>query len=528
MILARLIRTAVVFIVAGLAVAGIWVFFTGSGEYLNALKRANPLYLLPMFGLTVVYLFLRFVRWHYMLRRVGIKVPIRANLSVYLASLVGVATPAHLGELMRSVLMRQRFGTPVGLSATVLVYERLFDMAVLGVIGALTAPGGWLRGVMILLVVLVYPLMLGVQVVATRIDVGFRAFQQMHAPGTVLTTLAASAVIWLSAGLLLVMAGGSLGVGVSVVGGVGVFSWSTLLGGVTLMPAGVATTGSFAIIGLQSMDIGLADALAVVSLTRLASVGLALVISAVFCLIEFRHAKTPTIVQSDAHFDEIAEEYDAQFSDHVWNYLLDRKVTFMTDQFPRLPAPPKVGLDLGCGRGEQCGRLGQRGHWVVGLDSSIGLLRYAHRAGATVVNGDALRLPFGDGSLDYVYTIGVLHHLASQKDQVLACEEVVRVLKPGGLLMVHETNPRNPLFRFYMGYVFPLLKSIDMGNEIWIDPRWWPNVRGMKVADVVHFTFLPDFIPKALMKPLSRVERWLESGAARPYSVHYLAVLQKV
>ena len=49
--------------------------------------------------------------------------------------------------------------------------------------------------------------------------------------------------------------------------------------------------------------------------------------------------------------------------------------------------------------------------------------------------------------------------------------ELFRVLKPGGLLFVHEINTRNMLFRFYMGYVFPSLNCIDEGVERWLLPH---------------------------------------------------------
>jgi ubiquinone/menaquinone biosynthesis C-methylase UbiE/uncharacterized membrane protein YbhN (UPF0104 family) len=527
MTLARLARVAVLLALAGLAVAGAWVFATGAHDYVAAVRRARWAYLAPMAGITVAYLFLRFLRWHYMLRSVQVAVPIRANLSIYLASLVGVATPAHLGELMRSVLMQQRFGTPIRISATLLLYERLFDVLALALIAAV-ASAGWVRGIMTLLLAVAVLLMAGVRIAAGQVHGPLRLVPRLYAVSTLLTTLTLSILVWVFTGLLLVLAAASFGISLPARTGVGIFSASTLLGGVTLMPAGVGVTGSFAIVELQALSLPLVDALAIVSLTRLGSVGVALTIGATFGLIEFRRATAPAVASGGAHFDDIADEYHAQFSEHVWNYLLERKMAFIARQIARLPWTPRRGLDLGCGRGEQCRRLGQHGHTVVGLDASIGLLRHAHKSGAAVVKGDALRLPFGDSSLDYVYTIGVLHHLSSRHDQLRACEEVRRVLKPGGLLLVHETNPRNPVFRFYMAYVFPLVKSIDMGNEIWIDSRWWANVKGMAVAELVYFTFLPDFIPRSLMKPMSRVERWLESSAAMPYSAHYLAVLKKV
>jgi len=157
----------------------------------------------------------------------------------------------------------------------------------------------------------------------------------------------------------------------------------------------------------------------------------------------------------------------------------------------------------------------------------VELLRHRRDPGSPVVAGDGLRLPFADASLDFVYAIGVLHHLPSRDAQAEASREIARVLKPGGLLLVHESNPRNPLFRFYMTYAFPILKSIDEGTEWWIDPRTWTRAAGMTLTTTRYFTFLPDFIPRILMGPATVIERWLERGPTARYSAHYLAVLRR-
>jgi SAM-dependent methyltransferase len=138
-----------------------------------------------------------------------------------------------------------------------------------------------------------------------------------------------------------------------------------------------------------------------------------------------------------------------------------------------------------------------------------------------------VHLPFKDGSLDFVYAVGVLHHLPDRSMQSHVCHEVGRVLAPGGRFLVHETNPRNPLFRFYMGYVFPLLKKIDEGTEWWIEPERWESIAGLRLVHVQYFTFMPDFIPAWLMRPFMAVDRWLEASPLRRYSVHYMAVLER-
>jgi SAM-dependent methyltransferase len=162
------------------------------------------------------------------------------------------------------------------------------------------------------------------------------------------------------------------------------------------------------------------------------------------------------------------------------------------------------------------------------VDPAINLLQAARKEGAVVAAADAMKLPFADNSIDFVYTIGVLHHLPGREAQEAACREVARVLKPGGRMMIHETNPHNPLFRFYMGYMFPILKTIDDGTEHWLETDRWKNVDGLRMAALTHFTFLPDFVPRALMGPFRAFERFLESSArARPFSVHYMVTLEK-
>ena len=47
------------------------------------------------------------------------------------------------------------------------------------------------------------------------------------------------------------------------------------------------------------------------------------------------------------------------------------------------------------------------------------------------------------------------------------------------------------------------------------------------VVDVRYFTFLPDFVPRPIVRLLTPIERWLEASALRAYSAHYMAVLEK-
>jgi len=86
-------------------------------------------------------------------------------------------------------------------------------------------------------------------------------------------------------------------------------------------------------------------------------------------------------------------------------------------------------LDVGCADGVLRAVLPPSGLRLVGLDVSATLLR-AHRA--PVIQGDAARLPFLDGSMDAVTALNVLYHLP---DPLAGLRESHRVLRAGGHLL---------------------------------------------------------------------------------------------
>jgi ubiquinone/menaquinone biosynthesis C-methylase UbiE len=104
-------------------------------------------------------------------------------------------------------------------------------------------------------------------------------------------------------------------------------------------------------------------------------------------------------------------------------------------------------LDIGCGGGQHAVELaGERPDvHVVGLDLSAEFVRRARqRASAALlgsrvefVEGNALALPFEAEEFDHVYSIGSIKHWPDMGQGLAEC---VRVLKPGGLLLVGEAD----------------------------------------------------------------------------------------
>ncbi|GAA3004368.1 MULTISPECIES: class I SAM-dependent methyltransferase [Streptosporangium] len=116
----------------------------------------------------------------------------------------------------------------------------------------------------------------------------------------------------------------------------------------------------------------------------------------------------------------------------------------LTVDFDRLPVGPgNRVLDLGCGAGRHAFEVLRRGADVVAFDMDAGELEgvatmfsamdkageVPPEATGETVTGDALDMPFEDGSFDRVIAAEVLEHIP---DDMAAMREIFRVLKPGG------------------------------------------------------------------------------------------------
>jgi SAM-dependent methyltransferase len=117
--------------------------------------------------------------------------------------------------------------------------------------------------------------------------------------------------------------------------------------------------------------------------------------------------------------------------DPSWDYYPTylAKLTAVRRYLDALPASTRV-LDAGCGEGviveEYADRLA-----ITGVD--------ANYASARVRHGSVTALPFDEGTFDRALCLDVLEHL-QYEEQPLAFAELLRVLRPGGELLVSVPN----------------------------------------------------------------------------------------
>jgi SAM-dependent methyltransferase len=128
-----------------------------------------------------------------------------------------------------------------------------------------------------------------------------------------------------------------------------------------------------------------------------------------------------------------------------------------------------IVLDVGCGDGTLARFLARPDRRVLGIDPDAAVLP-ASDAGAAFVVGAAESLPVGNGSVDAVVMVMVLHHT----DQLRTLEEIRRVVAPGGLVYGRSDGLRD----------VPA-ELLDLVTHRWYSRRTTAREALVRVADPV-------------------------------------------
>ena len=212
------------------------------------------------------------------------------------------------------------------------------------------------------------------------------------------------------------------------------------------------------------------------------------------------------LISSSQHFDRLASRYS-------------RLRASPDDVDPLTEAVVELGdlrgrrvLDVGCGPGTVLVQLTRAfGVDGVGLDASSKMIEAARRETPDLAElhvGRAETLPFADGSFDAALMRLVVHHV----DRPKAFVELVRVLRPGGRLVVTTSDP-DAFGSFWMAPYFP--------SYVEIERERFPSGETLhRELEVAGFAAV-EIAPFVLERRFSRAEA-LEKLRGRAYSTFAL------
>ena len=201
-------------------------------------------------------------------------------------------------------------------------------------------------------------------------------------------------------------------------------------------------------------------------------------------------------------------------------------------------------LEDGCGVGSYLTRLAKDAALTVGLEVEWERCREAYQLGGDVTCGVGEDLPYPSNAFDLVLSHEVLEHVVDDRQ---SAQEIVRVLKPGGRLVLFVPNRGYPFEThgiYWQG-------KYHFGNKLFVNylPRVWrdrlaPHVNvytrrslmrlfaGLPVRIVqreIIFGAYDNIIARmpALGKPLRAVLQFLEKTPLRAFGLSHFWVVEK-
>jgi SAM-dependent methyltransferase len=153
-------------------------------------------------------------------------------------------------------------------------------------------------------------------------------------------------------------------------------------------------------------------------------------------------------------FDRYAESYRSEVDRAAGvsvEGLAGEKARLILDVLSRvLGSPDRLRvLDIGCGIGLVEQELEQKvaDLWATDMSEKSVEIAKARAPATRFVHSGGVTLPFDSGSFDAAFTICVIHHVPPAA-RAKFIGEMLRILRPGGVAIIFEHNPLNPMTRF--------------------------------------------------------------------------------
>ena len=262
-------------------------------------------FLLGSLALAAVNYGIRFLRWAYYLRVLGIGVPLPVSVLVFLSGLAMSVTPGKMGELLKSYLLRDRSGVPVSTSAPVVVMERVTDVvsvALLGLTGLALLP--WVVSLLLAIILLVGGVLMFLVAsrhsdrllalpIIRRWKSGLQSsrdgLRSLMLPRPMAVAVFLGSLAWLSEGVALWLIMRGFGAEISLVRALPIYAAATLVGAVSTLPGGLIGTEGTMVALLQQSGVARGVASAGTLLVRLVTLWFAVLVGliALVCLNKF-------------------------------------------------------------------------------------------------------------------------------------------------------------------------------------------------------------------------------------------------
>jgi ubiquinone/menaquinone biosynthesis C-methylase UbiE len=221
----------------------------------------------------------------------------------------------------------------------------------------------------------------------------------------------------------------------------------------------------------------------------------------------------------ETEFDKFAEEYQALHKSNIKasgespDFFSEYKIKDVCHIVSELNYSENLKIiDFGSGVGNSVPFINKHmpNAQLTCLDvssKSLDIARSRYRDYAEYVSFDGESIPFEDEFCDVVFSACVFHHIPNDEHEKLL-REIYRILKPGGMFIVFEHNPFNPLTRNAVNTC-----PFDENAVLITAPQFVKRIKnvGYKNIERHYRIFFPRFF--RLFRKMEKFLTWFPLGA---------------
>lgn len=285
-------------IIIGIGVFSLF-FLWGDVQSVKAVIRSIPLhYIILAILFTLASYLLRFVKWHYLLRFLNIKVSVRDSFNIFFIGLSMSITPGKVGELLKSYMLKNVSGVEISRSAPAIFVDRLTDLfAMLFIVGF----GVSVFSISYLSVLIVFVILIAVVVILQSRKLSLKLIDLISSVKVIskhkekfvslyesiydllkyrllIATTVISVIAWFMECLSLFMFIIALGLGIGLIESTFIFSFGTVAGALSMLPGGLGVAEGSMTGLLMYFNIEKSVAVSVTLLIRLVTLWLGVII----------------------------------------------------------------------------------------------------------------------------------------------------------------------------------------------------------------------------------------------------------
>ena len=297
-----------ILVVLGIVVLyAILLFFSDIKLLSEQFQNFQLEYIFIIIPIVIFSFFIRGFRWMLFLKYLKINIGIKNSFGIYFAGMAFGITPAKVGELIKSQILKNKYSIAISKTAPIIFVERYYDLFGIAIISFVVLLFLNFETWIVLILLAVSILLLGIaqqksislkilnsfskipffNKYVNNLITGYETIHVLLSPKIFIKTILLSKAAWIVESIGVFFIFQAFGSSLDFSNILFIFTSSTLLGGISLLPAGIGVTEGGMLAQLLLRDIDYSFALCLVLTIRLFTLWMSVIIG--FISLKFNH-----------------------------------------------------------------------------------------------------------------------------------------------------------------------------------------------------------------------------------------------